>query len=204
MRPLFTATTNPGKLKEIETVYADSDITLKSLKDFPEIKTPEETGATFEENSVLKAKYYFEKTGLPTLADDGGLMVDALGGAPGVKSHRFLGYEASEVELAEGIIKQLKGVPKEKRTARLGGTIAFWDGRHIIKSENFVEGYIIEELKEKPHPGFPYRAILIIPQFGKLYKDLTYDEHEEINHRRHNLYSLKPGIIKHLSENLPS
>lgn len=200
MKPLFLATTNPGKLKEIETVYADSGISLKSLKDFPGITVPEETGATFEENAILKAKYYFEKTGLPTLADDGGLMVDALDGAPGVKSHRFLGYEASEVELAEAIIERLKGTPKEKRTARLGGTIAFWDGQHLIQSENFVEGYIIESLKKKPQPGFPYRSILIIPQFDKLYKDLTYDEHEEINHRRHNLYTLKPEILKHLSK----
>ena len=200
MKSLFLATTNPAKLEEIETVYADSGITLKSLKDFPDIKAPEETGATFEENAVLKAKYYFEKTNLPTLADDGGLMVDALGGEPGVKSHRFLGHDASYTELAEGIVEKLKGVPKEKRSARLGGTIAFWDGQHLIKSENFVEGYICEDLKEKPQPGFPYRSLLIIPQFGKLYKDLTHDEHEVINHRRHNLYSLKPEIIKHLSE----
>ena len=200
MRPLFLATTNPAKLKEIEIVYTDSGIELKSLKDFPEIKAPEETGATFEENAVLKAKYYFEKTGLPTLADDGGLMVDALGGEPGVKSHRFLGHDASYAELAEAIVEKLKGVPKEKRGAKLGGTIVFYDGRHTIKSENFVEGYIVEELKEKPQPGFPYRSLLIIPQFGKLYKDLTYDEHEEVNHRRHNLYSLKPQIIEHLKE----
>lgn len=200
MRPLFLATTNPGKLEEIKNVYSSSGIELKSLKDFPHIPPPEETGATFEENAVLKAKYYFTKTNLPTLADDGGLMVDALYGEPGVKSHRFLGYDASEVELAEAIVKRLKGVPKEKRGAKLGGTIAFWDGSHLLRTENFVLGHIIEELKEPPPPGFPYRAILVISKFNKLYKDLTHKEHEEINHRRQNLKKLKPQIIEHLKE----
>ncbi|MBI3589028.1 MAG: non-canonical purine NTP pyrophosphatase [Candidatus Liptonbacteria bacterium] len=199
MKSLLIATLNPGKLKEIETVYANSGITLKNLKDFSEVPLVEETGVTFEENAILKAKYYFEKTGLPTLGDDGGLMVDALGGEPGVKSHRFLGYNANEVELAEAIIERLKDTPKEKRTAHLGGVIAFWDGEHLIQTENFVAGYIVEELKEKPSPGFPYRAILFIPEFNKIYQDFTQEEYAKINHRYQNLISLKPEIIKHLS-----
>lgn len=200
MRPLLVATTNPGKLGEIQRVYADSGIELKSLRDFPAVMPAEETGETFEGNAVLKVKYYFGKTGLPTIADDGGLEVEALGGLPGVKSHRFLGYEASEKELAAAIIEKLEGLPREKRGARLGGTMAFYDGARLFTTSNFVEGWIAEELPPEIEPGFPYRSVLVLKEFNKLYKDLTSEEHMQINHRRHNLHALKPEILEWLKE----
>src|SRR3989344_123565 len=146
MRELLAATTNPGKLKEIQMVFADAGaklpkdgrpndnsasvrgvnprisragvgVKLLSLRDFPGVSKAEETGETFEENAVLKAKYYFGKTGVPTLADDGGCMVDALRGLPGVHSHRWLGEHATDLDIARAIVEKLKGVPREKRTA---------------------------------------------------------------------------------------
>lgn len=201
MKPLLVATTNPGKLKEIQLVYADAEIELKSLKDFPGVAPAEETGETFEENAVIKAKYYFGETSLPTIADDGGLEVEALGGLPGVKSHRFLGYEASEKELAAAIIERLKGLPQgETRGARLGGYMAFYDGTRLFTTSNFVEGWIAEELPPEIEPGFPYRSILVLKEFGKLYKDLTAEENMQINHRRYNLHALKPEILERLKE----
>lgn len=198
MKPLLVATTNKAKLAEIMEAYRDAGIHLKSLRDYPEITPADETGQTFEENAVLKAKYYHALTGLPTLADDGGLMVDALNGAPGVNSHRWLGHSASDLELASAVIEKLHGLPREKRSARIGGYIAFWDGKTLLLSCNNIEGYITETLPTEIEPGFPYRSILVVSKFNKLYKDLTHAEHEEVNHRRHNLARLKGGILKNL------
>lgn len=200
MRQLLAATTNPAKLKEIQLVFADAGITLLSLKDFPNVAPAEETGETFEENAILKAKYYFAKTGVPTLADDGGCMVDALNGAPGVHSHRWLGHAATDLELASEIVKRLALVPREKRTARIGGFLVFYDGAHLIKSSNFTHGYITETMPAEIEPGFPYRSVMVIEQFGKLYKDLTHEEHEAVNHRRRNLQALKPSILEMLEQ----
>src|SRR4051812_40666026 len=91
MRTLLIATTNPGKLREIRGILADVPVDLVSLEHFPGIEEPEETGATFAENARLKALYYATATGLPAVADDSGLVIDALGGAPGVHSARWHG-----------------------------------------------------------------------------------------------------------------
>jgi len=92
MKSVLIATTNPGKLAEIKIALSPlkkQGVTVLDLSSFPEIEPPEETGATFEENARLKASYYAEKTQLPTIADDGGIMIDALHGEPGVKSRRW-------------------------------------------------------------------------------------------------------------------
>ncbi len=161
-----------------------------------DIKPVAETGKTFEENAILKAKGYFEQIKIPCIADDGGLVIDYLHGAPGVNSHRFLGYSATEQELAEAIIKKMAGVPYEKRTARLGGVIIFWDGKNILKEENWINGYVAEKIMGKVRPGFPYRPVLIIPELNKTYSELTPEEHERFNFRRKNLKMLKEQIAK--------
>lgn len=199
MKQILIGTTNPAKFEEAEGVLREDGVEVLSLKDFPDIKKVDETGDTFEENAILKAKGYFAQTGIPTIADDGGLMVDALGGLPGVHSNRFLGYEASDQELAEGILKRLEGLPQEKRTARLGGVIIFWDGVHLLKAENYIEGYIAEKLLDQIKSGFPFRPILFLPEFNKPYSALTHDEHEQVNFRRKNLKELKPEILRLLS-----
>lgn len=200
MKSLLVATTNPAKFEEARLALAEDGLEILSLKDFSGITTVPETGVTFEENAVLKARGYFDQAEIPCLADDGGLMVDYLGGLPGVASHRWLGYEASDQELAEAVLQKMKGVPREKRTARLGGFIAFWDGAHLLKSENWIEGYIAEKLMGEIKRGFPYRPLLMVPQFGKPYSELTHEEHEEVNFRRKNLKILKPQILEHLKK----
>src|SRR3989344_6103029 len=135
---LLIATTNPAKFSETEAVLKENGLKTYGLQDFPEIKKVEETGETFEENAVIKARGYFAQIGVPCLADDGGLIVDYLGGLPGVHSHRWLGHEADDQELAEAILKKLEGVPVEKRTARLGGVTLFYDGVHTASAENYV------------------------------------------------------------------
>ncbi len=196
MKLLLIATTNPGKLGEIKEFLADKDITILGLSDFPDIRQVEETGETFEENAALKAKGYYEQTKIPCIADDGGLMVDHLNGAPGVKSHRWMGHEATDEEQAEAILQKLKGVPLEKRGARLGGCIVFYDGYHILKRENYTEGTISDHVIGEIKKGFPYRSILIVSRFGKAYSELTDEEHEAVNFRRKNLRELVPEMLK--------
>jgi len=204
---LLIATTNPAKFAEARDVLEQSGFECVGLKDFPGVKPIAETGDTFEENAILKVKGYFAQTlrhgsgqaGTPCIADDGGLEVDYLGGKPGVHSHRWLGHEASDKELAGAVLVGLQGVPLEKRTARLGGTIAFWDGKNLLLRETWIHGYIAESILSEITPGFPYRSIFIIPQFGKPYSGLTHEEHEQVNFRRKNLYALKDEIAKILS-----
>lgn len=200
MASLLIATTNPAKFEEASFVLRSSGLTILGLKDFPHIISVEETGITFEDNAILKAKGYFEQTHIPCIADDGGLMIDYLDGAPGVHSKRWLGHDASDEELARAVLEKMQHVPKEKRTARLGGLIVFWDGINFLKQENWVHGYITERLMGEIKPGFPYRPLLMIPQFNKPYSDLTEEEHAEVNFRRKNLETLKPQILNILGQ----
>jgi XTP/dITP diphosphohydrolase len=197
---LLIATMNPSKFKEAQGALAGSGFEIVSLKDFPNIVAVPETGTTFEANALLKAKGYFEQTHVPCIADDGGIVVDALGGAPGVDSHRWLGDDATDLDRANGVLNKMKGVSHEKRTARIGGVIIFYDGVHTLKAENWLEGYIADRVIGKIEPGFPYRHILMIPQFGKAYSELTEAEHEDVSFRRKSIRGLVPQIKKLLKE----
>src|SRR3990167_9592915 len=110
---LLVATTNPGKLAEIRRFLTDIPVELVSLKDVGIADSVEETGKTFEENAILKAKFYAQKSGLPTLADDGGFEIDALNGEPGVKSHRWAdpSQENDDETLINYTLKRLENVP---------------------------------------------------------------------------------------------
>ena len=200
MMQILFGSTNPTKLEEVRYVLRDSGVHIAGLKDFSDIRPVAETGSTFAENALLKARGYFEATGIPTIADDGGLMVDALDGLPGVHSHRWLGREATDQELAEAVLQRMAGVPREKRAARLGGVMVFYDGTHIIQKEQYTDGYIADRLMMPVPLGFPYRAILMIPQFGKVYGELTSEEHEAVNFRRKNLAVLQAEMLKYLAE----
>lgn len=196
MKSLLIATTNPAKFEEISSILSSGGLEILGLKDFSSIQIVPETGDTFFENAFLKAKGYFEQTGLPCVADDGGLMVDYFDGAPGVNSHRWLGYEATDQELAEAILKKLEGVPLEKRAARIGGLAVFYDGEHVIKEENYVEGYIAERLMGTIKPGFPYRPIFIVSAFNKPFSMLTEEEDHAVGARQKNFRALKPKILE--------
>lgn len=199
MKQLLIATKNPGKAKEIGGFFAREGIETTSLLDFPDIKAIEETGNTFEENAILKAKSYFQLTGLPCIADDGGLEIDALNGEPGVKSRRWIGREMTDWEMVDYALLRLKGVPPEKRTARLTAVLAFCDGDVCLTETDALEGVLLEERPTQMDPGLPFRGLLFIPQFGKLYKDLTHEEHESVNHRRKMLTRLLPKIKERLA-----
>ena len=194
MQKLLIATTNPAKTREHKELLADLNLETISLADFSNFKPVEKTGVSFKENAILKAKGYFTQFHIPTLADDGGFEIDALGGAPRVRSHRWLGRESSDGELIKYTLKKLKGVPLEKRTARITTWVAFYNGKNLLLERGTIDGYVVKEYPNWIEKGFPWRSILFIPEFGKLYQDLTPEEHEKINHRRKILEKLKPKI----------
>lgn len=198
MKSLLIATKNPGKANEIGGFFARAGIATQSLIDFPGIMAIEETGKTFEENAILKAKSYFQLTGLPVIADDAGLEIDALNGEPGVKSRRWIGREMTDWEMVDYALERLKGVPREKRTARLRAVIAFCDDKECFTDTAAIEGVMLHERPKTMDDGFPFRKLLYIPRFRKLYGDLTHEEHESVNHRRKMLTRMLPRIKEHL------
>lgn len=199
MSKLLIATTNKGKAREYESLLGDLELDLIHLHKFDDIKKVKEIGSTFEENAILKAKEYFSDYNMPVIADDGGFEIDALGGEPGVKSHRWPGYEANDKELIQLALKKLKGVPPQKRTAHIVSWAVFYDGENLFIENEFISGYIAEKEPSYVQEGFPWRALLFLPQFGKFYQDLTIEEHKKINHRRKIVIRLRPHIIRILA-----
>lgn len=199
MNKLLIATTNPGKFQELSMFLVEIPIQIVSLRDIGITDNPDEIGKTFEENAILKAKYYFQISGLPTLADDGGFEIDALGGAPGVKSHRWVhdDHESSDEELIQFTLEKIKDVPLEKRGAQLRLVLALVipDGS-IHLSEEKIRGVIPLQPTNKRTPGFPYRSLLFLPEINKYYNynELTKEETETYNHRKKAVDRLKPWL----------
>ncbi len=197
---LLIATTNPGKLTEIKRFLGDLPVELVGLKDVGIIDVVEETGKTFEENAILKAKYYCQKSGLPTLADDGGFEIDALNGQPGVKSHRWIhgDREDTDEELIAYTLEKMRGLPRAKRGAQLRLVLAlvFPDG-NVTTVEEQTRGIVAEKPSEHRTLGFPYRSLLFLPEIGKYYDHdlLTPEETETFNHRKRALDRLKPILM---------
>lgn len=192
---ILIATKNPGKAKEIKSIVGNTFevVSLSDLADAPDVK---ETGETFEENAILKAKKYFEWSGIPTIADDSGLEIDYLVGEPGVLSRRWPGYEATDQELIDMTLKKMNGVARDMRSAHLVAVGAYYNGENTIVESGSIDGYIVEEQSVECEPGYPFRAIFWIPKFRKLYQDLTHEEHEKINHRRIVYGRLAEKILK--------
>jgi XTP/dITP diphosphohydrolase len=200
MRKLLIATTNPGKLIEIKRFLADVPLTLVGLTDVGITDAVAETGITFEENAILKAKFYAEKSKLPTLADDGGLEIDALNGEPGVKSHRWIhtDREDTDEELIQYTLDRMKDVVDTNRGAQLRLVLALViPGGEVFTSEEKVRGIIPKKPSDTRHAGFPYRSLLFLPEINKYYNhdELTATETETYNHRKKALEILKP-ILK--------
>jgi len=197
---LLIATTNPGKLEEITTFLSDVPITPVSLTDLDIKNSVKETGKTFEENAVKKARYYAKKSGLPTLADDGGFEIDALGGEPGIQSHRWVrgDRESTDDELIRYTMKRLKGVPLPQRGAQLRLVLALCIRGQVYTTEAHIRGVIPLQPSPNRTEGFPYRSILYLPELSKFYnaQDFTAEENDVFNHRKRAIEELKPVIRK--------
>lgn len=187
---IIFATGNEGKMKEIRMILADLGIPVVSMKEAGVSADVEENGTTFEENAIIKAKAIMELTGEIVMADDSGLAIDYLDGAPGVYSARFMGTDTSYDIKNQALIDKLAGVPDKKRTARFVCSIAcaLPDGR-VLTSYGTMEGIIGYEIKGAN--GFGYDPIFYLPEYGCTSAEITPEQKNELSHRGKALRSMK-------------
>ena len=193
MDKIVFATTNAGKIKEIKEILSDFDVEVASMKEMNITADIEENGATFEENSLIKARAVSKLTGLPALADDSGLEVDYLNGEPGIYSARHLGRDTDYDYKNNYIIKKLKDAKDEERSARFVCVISLVlpDGREFVK-KGVMEGRIGYEIKGEN--GFGYDPIFYLPEYGKTSAEISAEEKNKISHRGKALSAMKELI----------
>lgn len=179
---LLIATGNAGKIRELSEIFAPTGINLKSLADFPNVAEVAETGASFEENAVLKAKGYAAQTQTLSLADDSGLVVDALGGAPGVLSARY-GGDIGFQEKMQMLLSEIARSPESSRAARFVCTMAIADetGNILTTAEGICEGTIADA--PRGNGGFGYDPVFIPDGFNRTFGELDDAVKAEISHR---------------------
>jgi len=178
---IILATHNRGKMKEMSSILAHLPVTLLTLDDFPQIGEIPETGETLKENAFIKAETVHQKTGLPALADDTGLEVDALDGAPGVHSSRYDGETATFEDNCRKMLQEMDGIPAEERTARFHTVIAFVSDSGNEWTEGMVEGRILE--KKRGDGGFGYDPLFYYPPLKKTFAELNSEQKNNISHR---------------------
>jgi XTP/dITP diphosphohydrolase len=182
---LLLATNNKHKVSEIQKIIdriAPNAIKIMTAGDVCPIKIDvEETGATLEENALLKAKTFFDICGITTIADDTSLEIDALGGEPGIFSARYSGVHGSDAENRKKVLRKLQGIPDEKRTARFRTVICLFDGIEEQYIDGVCNGRIIGT--ERGESGFGYDPIFIPDGYETTFAEMTDDEKNRISHR---------------------
>lgn len=193
MDKIVFATTNEGKVKEIKEILAGFPIEVVSMKEMNITADVEENGATFEENSLIKAREVSKITGLPAMADDSGLEVDYLNGEPGIYSARYLGRDTDYNYKNNYIIEKLKNAKDEERSARFVCVISLVlpDGREFVK-KGVMEGRIAYEIKGEN--GFGYDPVFYLPEYGMTSAELSGEEKNKISHRGKALRAMKELI----------
>ena len=180
MEQIVLATGNKGKIREFSEAFSHLSIDCIPVKEVVTIEEPEETGTTFMENALLKAHYYAKATNRPCLADDSGITVDALNGAPGVYSARYAGHHGDDQANNEKLIRELQG--KSDRTGHYVCALAlvYPDGREVT-AEGYCDGLVQDE--PKGDNGFGYDPLFFVPKKDKTFAQMTTDEKNEISHR---------------------
>lgn len=182
MRKLLLATTNQHKIEEYRAIFSALPFELCSLRNFHIEVDVEETGSTFAENAELKALAYAKLSGTIALADDSGLVIDALNGAPGIYSARFAGRETSYEERFRLILSQLQDVPAEERTARFVCAITIAEPAGYYRSvEGVIEGIIADA--PRGNHGFGYDPIFFVPELGQTTAEMPSEQKNRISHR---------------------
>ena len=178
---VILASKNPHKLTELSAILSQHGFEIALESEYGLDIDVDETGTTFEENSLLKAEAVMKASGLPVLADDSGLMVDALDGAPGVYSARY-GHKSSDSERTAFLLENMKDVPDEKRTAKFVCVITcLWpDGRKIV-ARGECPGVITREVHGEN--GFGYDPVFYLPELGMTYAELPSEQKNAISHR---------------------
>ncbi|MBM7691980.1 XTP/dITP diphosphohydrolase [Peribacillus deserti] len=190
MKTVLIATKNKGKAREFESLFALKGYKVLTLLDVPEAPDVEETGSSFEENAVIKAETISSQAGHFVIADDSGLIVDALDGRPGIYSARYAGEEKSDKANLEKVLAELKDVPEAKRTARFYCSLALASpNQETITVSGSVEGIILDE--PRGENGFGYDSVFLVKDLGKSMAELTSDEKNQISHRAQALKKLE-------------
>ncbi|RLM19070.1 non-canonical purine NTP pyrophosphatase, RdgB/HAM1 family [Brenneria alni] len=183
MQKVVLATGNPGKVRELASLLADFGLDIVAQTELG-VDSAQETGLTFIENAILKARHASQLTGLPAIADDSGLAVDALGGAPGIYSARYAGPDASDQQNLDKLLLAMQGVPDEQRGASFHCVLVYL--RHAADPTPLVcHGSWNSVLAHKPagSGGFGYDPIFFIPELGKTAAELTREEKHVRSHR---------------------
>ena len=199
---ICAATGNAGKLKELRRILEAQGHTVKSQKELGITLEPDETGTTFEENALIKAKAICEASGLPTVADDSGLEVDALNGEPGVYTARYCGRHGDDEANNDKLLANLEGLPKEKRSAKFVSAVCLYlpDGRSLT-TRGECPGWI--GFERRGTNGFGYDPIFNVEQYDDLsYAQLTTQEKDAISHRGKALARLEEKLEGFLQDKL--
>ena len=182
MRRLLVATTNRDKVREIRSLLEGSPVDLITLNEIAPVAEPEETGTTFEENARLKARYYAAHSGMLTVAEDSGLVIDTLDGEPGVKSARFLRPDASYPERFTAIFERLAHHPERPRTARFVCAVAVVEGDAIVfQTTGTIEGSIAQI--PAGNRGFGYDPIFFYPPYRATLAEVSEEDKLAVAHR---------------------
>ena len=205
VKKILVASTNRGKMAELSAML-EADVEWLTLADFDNIAEVAEDGETFEQNARKKALGYARATGYWTIADDSGLVVDALDGKPGIKSARFAaettrgkGREVIDRENMAKVLKLMKAVADEKRTARFVCNLCLAKEHEVlIQTQGVLEGVISE--KETGENGFGYDPIFFVPELKKTVAQLSAEEKNAISHRGKAINALKPLLAELLSK----
>lgn len=181
-RDLLLASQNPGKLNEMRLLVEGLPFRVVGPRDLGIEASPDETGRTYLENAILKARHYAGLSGRLTVADDSGLSVDALGGGPGLYSSRFGGEGASDADRSRLLLEKLAGVPPVARGARFTSALAVArDGAVLFTTEQSVEGRIAEE--PRGMNGFGYDPLFFYPPFGTTFGEASRADKDRVSHR---------------------
>lgn len=196
---IIFATGNEGKMREVRAILADLGLPVLSMKEAGADPVIVEDGKTFGENAQIKAQAVWNCTGDIVLADDSGLVVDYIGGEPGIYSARYMGEDTSYVIKNQNIIDRLKDAKGKERSARFVCNIAavLPDGR-VLHAEETMEGLIAEKPAGKG--GFGYDPILYLPEFGMTSAEITMEEKNKISHRGKALEAIKRVLAAELEK----
>jgi XTP/dITP diphosphohydrolase len=200
VKRLVFATRNPGKVVELHQLLAGLDLDILSARDL-DLPDVVEDGDTFAANASKKALEVSRAAGLPALADDSGLEVDALGGAPGVISARYAGPEHDDRANNDRLLRELLGVPPERRTARFRSVVALADaagplGERVLTADGTCEGVILDA--PRGTGGFGYDPLFFAPELGCTFAEAGVGPKNDLSHRARAMRAMRPRLIEYL------